>query len=61
LDKNFCLELIGYIEKHQFDLIDYDRLQSAGKKVGLEEVYSDVAGKIFTPESTEFAIVAKKS
>jgi len=27
----------------------------------IEEYYSDVAGKIFSPESVEFAIVAKKS
>jgi len=27
----------------------------------IEEMYSDVAGTIFSPESVEFAIVAKKS
>ena len=29
-------ELIGYIEKHQFDLIDYDRRKKIGKIVGLK-------------------------
>ncbi len=30
-------ELIGYIEKHQEEIIDYDRRKKAGKEVGREE------------------------
>jgi len=32
-----------------------------GNGFKIEEMYSDVAGTIFSPESVEFAIVAKKS
>jgi hypothetical protein len=32
-----------------------------GNGFKIEEYYSDVAGTIFSPESVEFAIVAKKS
>jgi hypothetical protein len=38
-------KLIGYIEKHQEEIIDYDRRKKAGKKVGLEpEEDNDVDG-----------------
>ena len=36
-----------------------EEFEENGFKV--EEIFSNVAGKIFTPDSTEIAIVAKKS
>jgi cell fate (sporulation/competence/biofilm development) regulator YmcA (YheA/YmcA/DUF963 family) len=35
-NKEKLQELIGYIEKHQKEIIDYDRRKKAGKEVGVE-------------------------
>jgi 2-polyprenyl-3-methyl-5-hydroxy-6-metoxy-1,4-benzoquinol methylase len=49
-----------------YNWFQYFRTESLGKELeengfNIEEYYSDVAGKTFSPESVEFAIVAKKS